>query len=281
MQTTTNARRDPRPAIRPRKLDLDLDPANIPLAWWDDDLFLSLFGHSLSLVFPVGEKFFVDSVRRYRKRITDPSLLADINGFAGQETLHGKAHDAFNAFAIAHGLDNAPAKEAHVARLLDRVRKLPPIVQLAVTCALEHFTATLAEQVLDLCREIDDMHPAIRPMWLWHALEESEHKAVAFDVYEEVGGGYAIRAAVMVAATIVFVAEMAHLQASFAHKKGLLSKPWRWGHALSYMWISPGVFTRMIPGYLDYFRPGFHPNDRDTTGLVDEWRARMFATPAV
>lgn len=279
MQTATQPR-PPRPTIRPRRLDLQLDPAVVPAAWWDDDLFLSLFGDALSLVFPVGERFFVDSVRRFRKRITDPELLEDINGFAGQEVLHGKAHTAFNDLFRAHGLESAERKEAHVARLLDRVRRLPPIVQLAVTCALEHLTAMLAEQLLDLSREVDDTHPSVRPLWLWHALEESEHKAVAFDVYEAVGGGYAVRAAVMVAATVVFIAEMVHIHASFAHDKGLLAKPGRWAHALSYLWVRPGVLRRIVPGYLDYFRPGFHPNDRDTRELVDAWRVQLFATPA-
>ncbi len=279
MQTATETSPN-RPVIRPRRLELPLDPAVVPAAWWDDDLFLSLFGDSLSLVFPVGEKFFVDSVRRYRKDITDAQLLDDINGFAGQEALHSKAHAAFNELFEAHGLKSAKAREAHVARLLDRVRKLPPILQLAATCALEHLTAMLGEQLLSVSDEIGDVHPSVRKLWMWHALEESEHKAVAFDVYQAVGGGYTIRAGVMLAATVIFIAEMVHIHGCFARDKGILLKPGRWVHAVSYLWGKPGLLRRIVPGYFDYFRPGFHPNDRDTDALLEIGRAHLAASPA-
>ncbi|MCC6646631.1 MAG: metal-dependent hydrolase [Polyangiaceae bacterium] len=281
MQTATESRpsRPARTPLRPRRLDLEIDAESVPAAWWNDDLILSLFGDSLSLVFPVGERFFVDSVRRYRKQITDEQLLDDINGFTGQEVLHSKAHQTLNDLFEAHGLKSAREREAHVGRLLDRVRKLPPILQLAATCALEHMTALLGEQLLELSRELDDVNPKLRPLWLWHAIEESEHKAVAFDVYETVGGGYVIRTGVMVAATIIFIAEMVHIHATFARDKGVLLDLKGWGRALGYLWGRPGILRRLVPGYFHYFRPGFHPNDRDTTSLLDQWRGQLFTAP--
>jgi predicted metal-dependent hydrolase len=42
------------------------------------------------------------------------------------------------------------------------------------------------------------------------------------------------------------------------------------------LWIYPGFFTRLLPAYLAYFRPGFHPDDRDTRALLESWRTQLF-----
>src|SRR4029079_15061731 len=70
-----------------------------------------------------------------------------------------------------------------------REKLLPPISNLALTAALEHFTATLAELLLtDEDARAMFGEPAARDLFVWHALEESEHKAGAFDVYRAAGG---------------------------------------------------------------------------------------------
>ena len=125
------------------------------------------------------------------------------------------------------------------------------------------------------------MHQSVRPLWVWHALEESEHKAVAFDVYRTVGGGYLLRVAIMLLTTAIFFAEVAHVHARFLAARRLLWRPWRWLRGISYMWLRPGHLRRLIPGYLDYFRPGFHPDDRDTTRLLDDWREQLFGAGGV
>src|SRR5690606_41942592 len=53
------------------------------------------------------------------------------------------------------------------------------------TCALEHFTAMLAETILEHPEMLEGMDERVLPLWLWHAVEESEHKSVAFDVYQD------------------------------------------------------------------------------------------------
>jgi predicted metal-dependent hydrolase len=145
-----------------------------------------------------------------------------------------------------------------------------------VTCALEHFTAILAEGLLGRASLRADLHPSVRPLWLWHALEESEHKAVAFDVYRASGGGELRRIAAMAPVSLLFVAVVAATQAGFLAERGLLHRPWRWLRGAAYLWLRPGQLTRLLPAYLAYYRPGFHPDDRDTRALLDEWRERLF-----
>lgn len=264
-----------------RRMDLDFDAEAIPVCWFEGSLFLTLFDDALSLLFPEGERFFVESVKRFKSEITDPLLCRQITAFCGQEAMHGKEHRAFNAMLEAHGFFSPPELEGHLRGLLDRVRTvLPPKAQLAVTCALEHFTAIMAAQLLSTDELLAKMHPSVRRLWEWHALEESEHRAVAFDVYQAVGGSYPLRAAIMIATTIVFIAEISHFHARLLAEKNALFDLRAWVIGVGRMWIAPGYFRKLIPAYLDYFRPRFHPHDRDTTALLQTWRRRLFPAEA-
>jgi predicted metal-dependent hydrolase len=165
----------------------------------------------LSGMFPSGESFFVRSVRDQRERVCDPELREQVNHFVGQESMHGRLHRQLNS-----RLEELGYKVGLVDRVVDigfnriGARLLPPKVQLAVTAALEHYTATLAEVLMSDPRAralFDD--ESVCNLFLWHALEESEHKAVAFDVYRAVGGSDALRRATMDVTTLVFLGGLA------------------------------------------------------------------------
>jgi predicted metal-dependent hydrolase len=262
--------------IERRDVELDLDASAVPRDWYADDAYSTTFLDALSMLFPEGERFFLESVKRFRMRIDDPALRADVDGFIGQEAMHGREHRAFNEMLAAHGFGYSARVDGLVRWILRIARKMSPRSQLAITCALEHFTAMLAEQVLETDRIRDEIHPTMRALWIWHALEESEHKAVAYDVYRAVGGGYVRRIALMVLTSIIFVTVQGGLHARLMFSRGIWWKPWRWLRGIRVMWIWPGNFTRLIPRYFTYYRPGFHPNDRDNTALVARWRDALF-----
>jgi predicted metal-dependent hydrolase len=260
-----------------RDVDFGLSAGEIPRDWCANDPFATTFMNALSLLFPEGERFFVDSVKAHKDLVEDPELARAVTGFIGQEAMHGKEHRAFNALLVEHGFTAAPVVDRRLRRFLGRVRKtLPPASQLAATCALEHFTSMLAERLLADPRMNEEMDASLRPLWLWHALEESEHKAVAFDVYRAAGGGYARRVLIMLLTTAVFFSVQAMVQAWLLSQRKVLFRPWRWRRGITRLWIYPGYLTRLVPAYLAYFRPGFHPDDRDTRALLDSWRARLF-----
>jgi predicted metal-dependent hydrolase len=263
------------PGIPRRQLDLTFDPDRVPRDWFNDDPFVTTFLNGLSILFPEGERFFVDAVKRYKDRVTDPELAARVVGFVGQEAMHGKEHRSLNEMIEAHGYQ-VPALEAHVTWLLGVARRIHPRFQLGATCALEHFTAILAEALLGQPDQRKMFDPALRGLWTWHAFEESEHKAVAYDVYMLTGVRYPERVAVMIVTTIIFFAELVHYQARLLARRGILHKPWRWLRGLSTMWIRPGYFRKLIPAYFSYYRPGFHPDDRDATALLDAWYGVLF-----
>lgn len=262
-----------------RDVAFDIDPAKIPRDWFRDDGFMTTFMNALSLLFPEGERFFVESVKQQKDRVTDPDLQRAIVGFIGQEAMHGREHRAFNELLLSHGYAEAPRIDAGLKVFLKRVRHvLSPMSQLAVTTGLEHFTAMLAERLLADPDMRDGAHREVAPLWLWHALEESEHKAVAFDVYRAAGGGYVRRVSIMLLTTVVFFAAHMYVHARLMATRKILWKPWTWGRGITALWIYPGFSTRLLPAYLAYFRPGFHPSDRDTRELIATWQVTLFGT---
>ena len=241
------------------------------------DLILSHLAASLSAVFPDGEEFFVRSVRHFRDQITDPGLKRQVAGFIGQEALHGREHRAFNDRLDELGYPTKRMERLTKKGLEIRERLLPPTSNLAATAALEHFTATLAELVLtsEETRALfgDD---EVRNLFLWHALEESEHKAVAFDVYRAVGGTERMRVVTMKILRYSFViglsvqVAVSVLGDRAAYRPGNLRRSWRTVRT------SPIMSRALWRQLCDYDRPDFHPDDRDTTGLVKEWREKLF-----
>ncbi|MCC2638874.1 MAG: hypothetical protein K0Q68_2593 [Moraxellaceae bacterium] len=225
------------------------------------------FLNTFSIVLPVGERFFIDSVRAYRDQITDPELKKAITAFIGQEAMHGREHEDLNAalFAVA---PVAPKFERFVKRLLDGItRNLGKEFSLSATIALEHFTALLADSVLREPRVAAGAEPHYAALWKWHALEETEHKAVAFDVWETVMGrgprAYAIRCLGLALATVIFWGLVIPVFLQVLRTEGKLTDVKGWAKFFRYTFGDIGLLRIQLKNYADYFRPGFHPWDHD------------------
>lgn len=270
--------RVPPRAVPTRRISFEQSLAELPRHFaGEGDLILSHLGATLSSVFPDGEDFFVRSVRHYRDQITDPELRKQVAGFIGQEAVHGREHRAFNRRLSELGYPTRVYERITRRSLGLRERVAPPSSNLAATAALEHFTATLAELLLsdeEARRMLGD--PAVANLFLWHALEESEHKAVAFDVYRAVGGGERMRVVTMVLMRFTFVLAMAlGVGASLAgdrrtYRRGELRRSWRRFRR------SPLARREVWQRLRDYDRSDFHPDDHDTEELVRRWREELF-----
>jgi predicted metal-dependent hydrolase len=269
---------NPERTVPTRRISFEEALADLPEHFaGDGDLIMSHVMASLSSVFPEGEEFFVRSVRHYRDRITDPALRQQVKGFIGQESVHGREHRAFNDRLAQLGY---PTKEGErVTRwvLGTRERLLSPQSNLAATAALEHFTATLAELVLTHEElRVAGGHAAVRDLFVWHALEESEHKAVAFDVYKAIGGSERTRVLTMRIMRYVFLVGMALQVASSLARDRSTYRPGRLRRSWKSFRRSPLVSMDVWRQLRDYDRPDFHPDDRDTDALVAEWRETLF-----
>lgn len=263
-----------RPTIQPRDIDFDLH-ADLPRHWHGGDPYVTQFFNGLSLMFPDGERFFMDAVRHYQDRITDPVLQREVRGFLGQEGIHAREHRHYNRVLAEQGYP-AEKIEAFVRYWVGVDRKLPPLWQLAMTCALEHFTAVFADIVLRDPRMFEEAHPTMARLWRWHALEEAEHKAVAFDVYRTVApgfGGYLRRITIMLWVTFGFAAQVILHESWLLRSEGLLWKLRARRRAVRYMWVKPGLLRAGLRQYLAYYRRNFHPWQIDSTDVVERARA--------
>jgi hypothetical protein len=217
---------------------------------------------------------FVNSVNYYKNQITDKDLRRAIQAFAGQELMHGKIHEEFNAF-LAQRVPDAQKYcdelEAACIRRETRANKKSPYINLAVTVALEHLTATMATGLLERESMLESIDPEIRNILIWHSIEEIEHKSVAFDVYNAVKGPYMLRVIAMLSATAVLTYQTSRYMIKLLRKDGqLFNLPM----AFSFFQTSfglKGYFTSMIGKYFSYFKPSFHPAQEDNTELLAKW----------
>ena len=269
---------DPDRTVPTRRISFEESLRDVPRHFAaEGDLLLSHLASALSSVFPDGEDFFVRSVRHYRDRITDPVLKRQVGGFIGQEAVHGREHRALNDRLARLGYPTK-AFERLTRRLLGfRERVAPPIANLAATAALEHFTATFAELVLSSSetRQLFG-HDEVRNLFLWHALEESEHKAVAFDVYKAMGGSERMRTWTMTALTYGFIFGIATQMLVSLARDAATYRPGRLRASWRRLRRSPIMQAHLWHRLRDYNRPDFHPDDHDTRELVERWRAELF-----
>lgn len=264
--------------IKTRRMSFEESLQEVPRHFGPDgDLVSSHVAACLSAVFPDGEDFFVRSVRHFRGDIVEPVLKREVGGFIGQEAIHGREHRAFNRRLSELGYPTL-FLEKFTERLLAVADKvLSPKTCLAATAALEHYTATLAEQLLsdEDTRELFG-DEKVRELFLWHALEESEHKTVAFDVYRAVGGSERMRRIVMNGITVGFVGGVALAVALSLLGDRAAYNPIRLARSLRRLWRSPIVSRELWRELRSYNRPGFHPSDRDASELLTVWRENLF-----
>lgn len=276
-----------------RRMDFDFD--SVPHYWADNDAGLTHFMTGLSALFPEGEQFFVSSVRavRHDPKLADPVMQKEISAFIGQEAMHSKEHDAFNRSAEKHGhdvqrMERITGKMINFAtefslKLLKPFGYTKEMIGLTGTCALEHFTSTIAAELLqnpDVQAMFTD--ETMYKLWMWHAIEENEHKAVAFDVYETMYGrgfrAYAMRNIAMVVAMGFIFANQTYFTARFMKDDNKLT--WKDSkYMIKFMYGRKGFMTSQLPELLTFFRPSFHPNDTDTRQLLATWKERLGFTP--
>lgn len=257
-------------SIRPRAFPLSALKEAIPRHWLGGSVLATHLANGVNLLFPAGERFFVRSVRHYLDRIADdPELALAVKGFAGQEGHHARAHEEVFAMLERQGYSVKPflrVYEAIAYGFLERV--FPPSMRLATTAAAEHFTAVMAENFLTMF-EGKPIDPTMHRLLVWHACEEIEHRAVAFDVLAKVDGRYAIRmgglalatatlAGFWIAGTIHLLAQEKDVLAAVRRELAVVREDHPFGER---------VFGR---GIREYIRRDFHPLDRTDLDAMAE-----------
>ena len=249
-----------------------------PRRWWAGDAFGTAWHNALSATFPRGEAFFIEAVKAHREG-ADPKLDAEIRAFVRQEINHTREHIAFNRLAADAGYDIAKI-DGRVKEMLELTKGRPAIANLAVTMALEHYTAMMAHEFLANPAHFADADPEVRDMWRWHAVEEVEHKGVAYDTWLHATRDWSCWKAWKVRSLTMLIVTGRFFKNRWADTIDLLAQDgitgWkaRWG-LFKYLAVSPGVVRRIIPAWLAYFKPGFHPWDHDDRELIGKYEGEF------
>jgi uncharacterized protein len=262
---------------------------DVPKHWFAESAAASHVANAVNLLFPAGERFFVRSVRHYIDRLS-PELAAQVKGFFGQEGRHAQAHERFFETLRAQGYDVDSILQRYEYAAYEIIEKnAPPAVRLSVTVALEHFTAIMAEDALghDALVHAD---PAMRRLFEWHAVEELEHKAVAFDVMQEVLPSYALRMLGVSLATLTLGGFWVWALRELLKEEGMtlgdamreLSALRRKAKTIEESRVMEPIAKRVfLRGILEYIRPGFHPNDKNHEPLIRATLERLRAEGVV
>jgi len=252
-----------------RKLNVDLS-RGFERHWLNGDVYRSAFMNALSMSFPLGEQMFIDSVRAVPpETILDPALRAEVKDFVGQEASHRFIHQQYNAELARQGYEYV--LEEKTRKRMELISQLPLRDRLAITCALEHYTAMLADFVLRHPDWLDGAEDRMRTLWSWHAAEETEHKAVAFDVYKAAGGGYWKRVFWYLHVSLVFWWEMSFQTLDNLKRDRRLWKLSTWTSAARAWFGRAGLAWHLVKPGLDYLAPRFHPWQHDNRALLQMW----------
>ena len=252
---------------------LQFNPKAIRRHYFANSPVMSHMLTALSSTFPIGEQFFVHSIRNVRDKVKDEKLQAQITAFIGQEAMHSKAHAEFND-AWRSDDYNLDRFQVWLARKNEYVKNLHPKIQLAITCAFEHFTALLGGYILRHPEVLATLDEDAVKLWVWHAIEEIEHRAVAFDVYQAVYGDDKIRRMIMRSVTTGFASLTFYSATQLFLQDKAKSLPKVGGNVFG-LYLLGKMLIQLLPEYLSYFKADFHPSEIDYTKIVNYWKERL------
>ncbi len=261
--------------IQPRKVRFDystIDSAD----FFGNNIVSSAFYTALSITFPAGEAEFIRSVRNFEKSIKDPKLAAEVKDFAAQEAHHGLQHKKLNKQLELVGFAVTEIEALVDEKLNERAIEWSPAKRLRRTVAAEHFTATMAHHALKHPETLDAAPQAFKDLMLWHAIEEIEHKSVAFDVYQHcVGDMRALRRHYLHFACVEFPLQY-WLVTRYLLKQGGFKVGWQARKDFfKLLFGKNSVYGSMLGLYWKFMRKDFHPWLHDDSSLVDQWKEEL------
>lgn len=253
-----------------RRLLVDME-APIPRHWCAGDAFRTALFNALSMSFPVGEQFFIDSVRKGWQALPPDQqerFRAEVQGFIGQEATHRRLHTLYNQHLERLGLKND--WEARACERLKMMESVEVRHWLAITAANEHFTAILSDWLLRNPDVLGDRDPRLKTLWLWHSAEESEHKSTAFDLYRALGGDDEWRLRWFRRVTVFFLVDALRQTLRNLRKDGTLWKWSTWQSAARTLFGRRGLVRQTHRPWREYLRADFHPSQQDASAS-EQW----------
>jgi len=256
------------------KLDFGLDET-ITRYWVDGCPFRTRIMDAIQVTFPDGERYFIMTVRAFKDKITDPKQIEDVKAFTRQEAQHGIAHTKFNELLKTQGMPIDEILKEHKDYLNNKyLGRFSDEFNIALTAGFEHYTALMAEAFFSRKEVVAGFDPRMKTLLAWHAVEEMEHRSVAFDVMQKVAKvGYFKRSWAMAYGTWETMRFM------FINANKLLKADGfsRWERVklfaknIGWMYGRKGIFSSFTKPLLAYFKPNFHPESIPVVHNYPAW----------
>lgn len=265
--------------IETRRLQFCL-PKDLPRHWNHDCPIKTHLLNAIAILAPAFERLAISSVIPYKNAALPSPLAEDLQGFIGQESAHGSEFIRYNQILKLQGYDTKKLEKANLKQFKWLSKKLSPKMHLSLTLAAEHLTAIISDLLLREPEWLAKAHPRCRALWRWHSIEEIEHKAVAFDLYHHIKGGYAARILGMWMVTNMLGFLLARNYWYLIKKDKLLFKLHFWKKCFQLCWGKKGFLRKLILPYLSYFNPHFHPWKHNNQALISKWKEYFQETEA-
>ncbi len=253
-----------------RRLQIDLETP-FPVRWNGGDAFSSALFNALSMSFPVGEQYFIDSVRRGWRTLPaerQAEFAEEIAGFAGQEATHRRVHALFNDNLAKQGCRNTV--EPRTLRRIERFANLAPVLHVASTAAIEHFTALLSGWIMHHPEQMAGAPQRLQTLWRWHSAEEAEHRCTAFDLFQAMGGTQRQRLQIFSFTTVLFFLDIGRQTVRNLWHDGSLFRRQTWSSGYRLLFGQQGLIRANYAGWRAYKAVDFHPSQHDTR-LAQQW----------
>ena len=237
----------------------------------------SHMANGASLAMPYLEPFLIKTVREALKQASNQGLKDAVHGFMAQEGHHYRNHRRYNEILKRHYPDLAEV-EAEMDMDYRHFQTRGLRWRLAYTAGFETMTMGITEWLIrqrsDLFQNSD---PSVASLILWHMVEETEHKSVAFDLYNDLFGAYWPRFWGLIYGSwhVAACSRKAYIR--------MLKRDGLWGKLSSRLKVYQMVARFLIhtsPSMLKSLLPGYHPAKVKDPGWVAQWVGAYADLPA-
>lgn len=267
----------PESKLQVRRLRFNLSK-DFPRYWNANCPVKSHVLNAIAILAPAFERLAISSVIPFKDKIKNPQLAKAVQDFIGQESAHGSEFIRYNQCLKLQGYDTKKLEKANLKRFKSLAQKFSPIMHLSLTLAAEHLTAIISNILLSDPQWLENAHPSVCALWRWHALEEIEHKAVVFDLYQDIGGGYFSRIFGMWLVSMMLGGLLARNFLHLVYKDKLLFSISFWTKTFKIMLAKPGMIRKLLIPYLHYYIPYFHPWQQKHEAILNKWRGFFEST---
>ena len=264
-------------AIEVRRIPFDFG-AEVPPVWHPSQHEWSHMVNGASLTMPYLEPFLNRTMREALEEISDPDLREDMDGFVRQEAQHYTNHRRYNEMLKANGYPELADVEATFEADYARLEQRSLAWRLAYSAGFETMTMGITEWLInDRETLFQDADPTVTSLVLWHMVEETEHKSVAYDVYQAVSGRYWLRLAGLLWGSLHVGLMSRRAYIAMLKKDGL----WHDLRSRIRLWRMVGRFFRKAgSAMLRALSRNYHPDKVEDPGWIGQWRLAFAEQPA-